>query len=156
MVSIDALRLRLSSFGWLGMPVLLLLAARPDISLQEEIFGFGICCTVYAVFLVLWIMVLVWVYRDAESRGMSGALWVIIVFLISIIGLIIYLVVRDPKYPQVQGGYYPEPGYYQQPPAYPQPYQDPNQQQYQQPAQPPYDQGGQQQQQYDPETGQYK
>lgn len=159
MVFTDALRTRVSSFGLLGMPILLLLVARPDISLQEEIFGFGICCTVYAVFLVFWIWVMVWVYRDAESRQMSGVLWVVIVFLLGIIGLIIYLVVRDPKY-TAPPTYYQQPGYYpqqyqdpygQQP--YQQPYQDPNQQQ---PYQQPYDQGGEQQQQYDPETGQYK
>src|SRR5512136_1695738 len=34
---------------------------------------------VLAAFLV-WIAITVWVYKDAEKRGMSGALWALIVF----------------------------------------------------------------------------
>lgn len=44
--------------------------------------------------LLVWILVGVWVYRDAESRAMNGALWLIIVLLLSLIGIIIYLIVR--------------------------------------------------------------
>lgn len=44
--------------------------------------------------LLVWIVVGVWVYRDAESRAMNGALWLIIVILLGLIGIIIYLVVR--------------------------------------------------------------
>jgi len=47
-----------------------------------------------ALFALL-IAVLVWVYRDAESRGMSGILWALIVFIGHIVGLIIYLIVRS-------------------------------------------------------------
>jgi len=39
------------------------------------------------------------VYRDAEYRGMNGALWAIIVFFLSIIGLLLYLIVRGDKKP---------------------------------------------------------
>ncbi|MGQ9720739.1 MAG: PLDc N-terminal domain-containing protein [Candidatus Jordarchaeum sp.] len=37
----------------------------------------------------------VWVYRDAEERGMEGVIWLLIVLLTGIIGLIIYLIVRE-------------------------------------------------------------
>jgi RNA polymerase subunit RPABC4/transcription elongation factor Spt4 len=43
----------------------------------------------------LWIAVIVWVYRDAERRGMNGVLWALLVFIGNLIGLIIYLIVRQ-------------------------------------------------------------
>jgi hypothetical protein len=43
----------------------------------------------------LWIFVLFWVYRDAESRGMSGILWTLLVLIGNVVGLIIYLIVRN-------------------------------------------------------------
>jgi len=45
--------------------------------------------------IVLNIALLVWVARDAKSRGMDGAvLWMLLVFFTSFIGLIIYLLAR--------------------------------------------------------------
>lgn len=49
-----------------------------------------------AIFLVA-ILLAVWVYRDAEKRGESGVLWLIIVLITGIIGLIIWLIVRGDK-----------------------------------------------------------
>jgi putative membrane protein len=49
------------------------------------------------VWFVIAIAVGVWIYRDAESRGMGGAMWLIIGLVLGIIGLIIYLIVRKPK-----------------------------------------------------------
>jgi len=46
-------------------------------------------------FLVLWIAVTVWVYKDAERRGMSGLLWSLLVFFGHLIGLIVFLIVRQ-------------------------------------------------------------
>jgi hypothetical protein len=143
----------------LSLPALVPLVSRPDITNQMEMFGAGLFCVAYGVFLILWIFVLIWVYRDAEERGMSGILWVLVVFFLSIIGLIIYIVVRDDKPTYAQGayyqqqGYYPPPyqqqGYYQQPQYPPQqgypPQQPPPQQP---PPEPP--------KQYDPETGEYR
>jgi len=103
------------------------------------------------VMVIISILIAVWVYRDAKSRGMSGALWLIIVLIAGIIGLIIYLVVRNDKVPE---------GYYPPPQQYPPQYQQQPQQPYQQPQQPPAQDPGQPPQQpgqtYDPETGQYK
>lgn len=45
--------------------------------------------------LVLWIFVIIWVYRDAERRGMNGILWALLVLIGSVIGLIIYLIIRS-------------------------------------------------------------
>ncbi|MFB0562889.1 MAG: PLDc N-terminal domain-containing protein [Candidatus Lokiarchaeia archaeon] len=47
------------------------------------------------VMTVIWIYIAIWVYRDARDRGMDAAIWLIIIILLGIIGLIIYLVVRD-------------------------------------------------------------
>jgi hypothetical protein len=45
--------------------------------------------------LFIWIVVIVWVYRDAENRGMNGVLWALLVFVGNIIALLIYLIVRN-------------------------------------------------------------
>ncbi len=50
-------------------------------------------------FLILWIVVIVWVYRDAERRGMNGVLWALLVLIGNIIGLLIYLIIRSDNLP---------------------------------------------------------
>ena len=142
MVSFTEFREKISLVGSL----LVLFAAGPISQQEDELFLFGamyMVCVV--VMLIISIMIAVWVYRDAKSRGMSGALWLLIVLIAGIIGLIIYLVVRHDKVPE---GYYPPPGQYPPPQQYQQPYQQP-QQPYDQQQPPPG-------QTYDPETGQYK
>ena len=55
-------------------------------------------CLIFAlIWFVVWILVAIWVYKDAEKRGKSGVLWLIIVILLGLIGLIIWLVVRGEK-----------------------------------------------------------
>jgi hypothetical protein len=49
------------------------------------------------VWFIIAVAVGVWIYRDAESRGMSGAMWLIIGLILGIIGLIVYVIVRKPK-----------------------------------------------------------
>jgi RNA polymerase subunit RPABC4/transcription elongation factor Spt4 len=49
--------------------------------------------------MILWIAVIVWVYRDAERRGMNGVLWALLVFIGNIIALLIYLIVRSDSVP---------------------------------------------------------
>ena len=66
----------------------------------EVIFGFGILALMIAIgviWFVVAILIAVWVYRDAEKRGESGALWLLIVLITGIIGLIIWLIVRRDK-----------------------------------------------------------
>ncbi|HLE54743.1 MAG TPA: zinc ribbon domain-containing protein [Thermoplasmata archaeon] len=105
--------------------------------LQFEPFGafLTVICALVIAALVVFIFLAVWLYRDAESRGMSGGLWVVILLLASlffsflglIVVLIIYLLVRGQhpygSYPAGYGygGYgspYAPPGY---PPPMPPP-----------------------------------
>jgi hypothetical protein len=55
----------------------------------------GLLCPL--IWFIIAILIAIWVYKDAESRGMSGVLWLIIVIIAGIIGLIIYFVVRKPR-----------------------------------------------------------
>ena len=55
----------------------------------------------FALF-ALWIYVIVWVYRDAERRGMNGVLWALLVLIGNLIGLLIYLIVRSDNLPSPQ------------------------------------------------------
>lgn len=51
-------------------------------------------------FLSAWLMMLGYVYRDAKRRGMNAGLWTLLVLILSpaylLIGLIIYLLIREP------------------------------------------------------------
>ena len=62
-----------------------------------EWLGLGLICLIPVIWFIISILLCIWVYRDAESRGMGGVLWLIVVLITGIIGLIIYLVVRKPK-----------------------------------------------------------
>ena len=53
----------------------------------------------WLVLAVIWIIVCIWVYRDANSRGMDGVLWLIVVLVGSFIGLLIYLIIREEHVP---------------------------------------------------------
>jgi hypothetical protein len=101
-------------FDWYGrimLGLLMLLLVIPNAAAQGELFFFGAFCAIYVVFFIVWIFVMIWVYRDAESRGKSGVLWAIVLFVGGIVGLILWFVVRPPKLPE--GGYYypPPPGH---------------------------------------------
>jgi len=56
--------------------------------------------TVGAFFFSLFLFILGYVYRDAKRRGMNPALWTLLVLILSagyvFIGLVIYLLVREP------------------------------------------------------------
>jgi hypothetical protein len=70
----------------------------PSISGWFHGFGWGGRLALFllpAAFIVLWGAVLIWVYRDAEKRGMSGILWLLLVLIGNIIALIIYAIVRS-------------------------------------------------------------
>jgi len=55
--------------------------------------GFGGLLALLYLAVAIW--VLIWVYKDAQSRGMNGALWVILVFFLHLFGLVIFLLVRS-------------------------------------------------------------
>jgi hypothetical protein len=48
-----------------------------------------------SVFLILLVASLIWVYRDAENRGKSGCLRILIIWVTWPLGLIAYLLLRD-------------------------------------------------------------
>jgi uncharacterized membrane protein YhaH (DUF805 family) len=57
--------------------------------------GCGTFALIPLILLVVQIVLLVWVARDSKSRGMDGAvIWMIFVFLVPIIGLVVYLFSR--------------------------------------------------------------
>lgn len=60
--------------------------------------GCGVCGSIFVVpviFFALNIALLVWVARDAKSRGMDNAVgWMALVFFTSLVGLIIYILSR--------------------------------------------------------------
>jgi len=47
------------------------------------------------LFVVIWLAVILWVYKDAERRRMSGLLWALLVFIGNLVGLLIYLIIRQ-------------------------------------------------------------
>jgi hypothetical protein len=49
------------------------------------------------IFLILWIGSLIWVYQDAEKRGKTGCLWLLLLWFTWPIGLMAYLVLRDKE-----------------------------------------------------------
>jgi heme/copper-type cytochrome/quinol oxidase subunit 2 len=70
------------------------------IAQDEWLWGFGalgLLCLIPLVWFIIGILLCIWVYRDAERRGMNGVLWLIIVLIAGLIGLIIYLIVRKDK-----------------------------------------------------------
>lgn len=72
---------------------------------------------------VIVLLIAIWVAMDANKRGMNGVLWAIGVFLLCIVFLPIYLIVRKPILSQQPYGQ--PPIAYGQPPQPPQAYQPP-------------------------------
>jgi hypothetical protein len=57
--------------------------------------GAGFLCVLAFAYLVLEILLLVWVARDARNRGVDGgAVWVLIILVTGLLGLIIYVAAR--------------------------------------------------------------
>ena len=46
--------------------------------------------------LVVYVLLGIWIYKDAEKRKKSGVLWLLVYLLTGILGIIIWLIVR-PK-----------------------------------------------------------
>ena len=59
-----------------------------------ESYEYGSLCGGLFVF-VFYILSIAWVHSDAESRGKTGCLWVLIVFFTWPLGLIAYYMLRD-------------------------------------------------------------
>lgn len=57
-----------------------------------------------------WLLLVVWSYVDAERRGMNGALWALLVFVLGFpLGPLIYLVYRTTKSTDSNSESAPEP-----------------------------------------------
>lgn len=83
----------------IGIILFLLSLTSINVSAQYEYLPFafgGICCTIYLISFVLWIVLAVWIYDDAKKRGESGGLWVLLVLFLGIIAIIIWLIIRPP------------------------------------------------------------
>jgi len=80
---------------WLVMCFLSLQVMTTCVSAQMEYAFLGATCFIWIViWFVIAILIAIWVYKDAEKRGSSGALWLIIIIITGIIGIIIWLLVR--------------------------------------------------------------
>ncbi len=97
------LKLAVQAKGFLSLAALAAVSAFATRALAEPddlgyaflaflVFG-GIILFFIALF-VVWILLAVWVYRDAKKRGMEATLWLLLVLLTGFIGLIVYLIVR--------------------------------------------------------------
>ena len=74
-------------------------SAQDELTEEEAAFlglGLAVCAVVAIIWFIIFIAIAIWVYKDAEKRGSSGALWLILVILLGIIGIIIWLIVRPP------------------------------------------------------------
>jgi L-cystine uptake protein TcyP (sodium:dicarboxylate symporter family) len=70
--------------------------------------GLTICLALIIIPLIIAILLCIWIYKDAEKRGKSGVLWVILLIVatlfLSLIGLIIVLVIWLVVRPPIGGG----------------------------------------------------
>ena len=88
-------RVRLAILGLSGLVLFSPLLAQQGPRPGETAAGCALCGTLIFIpiaVVVLNIALLIWVARDAKSRGMDSAvLWMILVMFTSVIGLIIYI-----------------------------------------------------------------
>ncbi len=54
----------------------------------------GTCVSVLVLLVILHVVVALWVYKDAESRGQNAALWLIIALFAPVMGVVIWLILR--------------------------------------------------------------
>lgn len=71
----------------------------PDLRMGRWLFPWNSMNIFSLALLFIWIAVIIWVYRDAERRGMNGVLWALLVLIGNLIALIIYLIVRTDNIP---------------------------------------------------------
>ncbi len=69
--------------------------------------GLLICSVIW---LIVWILVALWAYKDAKKLCMdSPIVWFLVVFFLGIIGIIIYAIIRKDKCKEMQTTYMPPP-----------------------------------------------
>jgi hypothetical protein len=74
------------------LPILLLFSLRTVI---ENLVFSGIFC--YSTWILIWILIGVFTYRDAVRRGKNGIFWFVMVFALQLVGLLIWFIARPPK-----------------------------------------------------------
>lgn len=128
-----AMLVSLLTMATVGMTVVAQDDEAEDIGLGFLALSLTIIIICLVIFLLIAILAAVWIYRDANRRGKSGALWAVLMFLATwfffpigtIIIAVIWILVRPPigmpGGPPPQYGPPPQqPGYPpQQPPYYP-------------------------------------
>ena len=84
----------------------------------------GICagslCLVGILPFIIWIIIGIWMYKDAKKRDENAVLWLIVGLVAGLIGLIIWFVVR-PSMDEVRRNRQQQQQQYQQPPPGQQP-----------------------------------
>lgn len=59
---------------------------------------FGLATKLLFLFIILiWVSLVFWTYRDAQSRGALGLYWAVVVFFFWFFGWAIYLILRPPE-----------------------------------------------------------
>ncbi|MFH1101904.1 MAG: hypothetical protein V1726_07715 [Methanobacteriota archaeon] len=51
---------------------------------------------IYLIIFIVWILVAVWVYKDAKKRKENAGLWAVIVIFAGLIGVLIWFAMRPP------------------------------------------------------------
>lgn len=59
-----------------------------------EIFAGTFCYVILIVYLIISVITAIWTYKDAKIRGKNSNIWVIIGFVLNIVGLLIWIIVR--------------------------------------------------------------
>ena len=97
--------------GSLSVPGALLAqvtATEPSANPLAALLGGGLCMVVWLVSFIIAILLMIWVYKDAKSRGQNAFLWLILTFFFGIVALIVWLIIR-PKEKVGEGPKPPEP-----------------------------------------------
>ncbi len=63
-------------------------------------FPFIMLLIVASLWSIAGILLCLWVYNDAKSHGMEGALWVLVVLIANVVGLIVYSMAREVNRPR--------------------------------------------------------
>jgi len=76
----------------------------PDVGIMAMASLAYIACGV--IWLVVWLLLAFWAYKDAKAKCMdTPIIWFLVVFLLGIIGIIIYIIIRKDKCQESQGAY---------------------------------------------------
>ena len=51
---------------------------------------------IYAAIFIVYILIAIWVYKDAKKRGENASLWAVIVVFAGLIGILIWFAIRPP------------------------------------------------------------